>query len=256
MRLLWFTSRVLNSAGSTWWLEIYSVFAFHKWFRIMTGWRALERSERETILILFSCWLVLSGQLPPYPTLLRKRPSSHGEVVGSPWHHSRNFITNSALRGQEWWGRLRVKIPQEFLCDMCNLFKIKTESCVMPLLHHAAAGHILFLIDDAQCVGGREWEGGIWISSWIHHLSTLLLSPSLIPGDGEAAGGWEWNDDESGRSGEAAPSERQGPASDTGKLAAVVMQYSSACVASERLPFTSLCVAGDHFQMHVSKLLW
>lgn len=52
-----------------------------------------------------------------------------------------------------------MKIPYEFLCNMCNLFKIKTESCVMLLLHHAA-GHIIFLIDDAHCVGKRVGGSG------------------------------------------------------------------------------------------------
>lgn len=37
---------------------------------------------------------------------------------------------------------------EEFLC---NMFKIKTKSCVMLLLRHAA-GYILFHIDDAVCV--------------------------------------------------------------------------------------------------------
>lgn len=60
-----------------------------------------------------------------------------------------------------------MKNPGEFLCNMCNLFKIKTKSCVMLLLRHTA-GYILFLIDDAQ----RQWEGVelgkmpvLWINS-------------------------------------------------------------------------------------------
>lgn len=72
MRLLWFTSYVLKSAVSTWQLEIYSVFALHKWFRIIIGWGMLENGVHETILLLFSCWLGLAGLLPLYPTLLCK----------------------------------------------------------------------------------------------------------------------------------------------------------------------------------------
>lgn len=48
-------------------------------------------------------------------------------------------------------------------------------------------GHILFHIDDAQLLG-REWEGAslgkmpkLWINSYNHHLSSLLLSLCIIP---------------------------------------------------------------------------
>lgn len=64
-------------------------------------------------------------------------------------------------------GWIRVKIPCEFLCNMCNLlFKIKTKSCVMLLLRHAA-GYILFLIDDAQCIG-EGVELGMMPELWIN----------------------------------------------------------------------------------------
>lgn len=72
MRLLWFTSYVLNLSVSTWQLEFHSVFAFHKWLRIITGWKMLENIVCVTILILFSHWLIISGHLPLHPTLLCK----------------------------------------------------------------------------------------------------------------------------------------------------------------------------------------
>lgn len=72
MRLLWFASYVLNSAVSTRQSEISSVFAFHKWCRIIIGWRMLENTVCETVLLLFLCWPSHSAQLPLYPTLLCK----------------------------------------------------------------------------------------------------------------------------------------------------------------------------------------
>lgn len=148
-----------------------------------------------------------------------------------------------------------MKIPQEFLCSMCNLFKIKTKSCVMPLLHHAAAGYILFLSDDAQCVeggGGRECYGSILGFTTSHLCCCLRLLSQVTEKLLEVE------------------NETMMKVADLEKLLLqkdkdlqvirvswlpVMMQYSSACIASERLPFTSLCAGGDHFQMHVSKLL-
>lgn len=72
---------------------------------------------------------------------------------------------------------------------MCNLLKIKTESCVMLLLRHS---HLLMMMHSSE---GREMELGEMPVMGID----LFTSPPLIsasarlclPGNGEAAGGGE-----------------------------------------------------------------
>lgn len=89
-----------------------------------------------------------------------------------------------------------MKIPCESQCNMCNLFKSKSKSCVMLLLRHAAAQYIIFLTDDAQCIG-KSRERGVDLGK-MPVLDQFLNSPPLIslplsssssPGDGEASGG-------------------------------------------------------------------
>lgn len=99
-----------------------------------------------------------------------QRPSSHGKVVGSPWHHSWNLKTNSALRGQKWWGRKRVKILSEFLSKMCNVkSKLRAVSCYCCIMLLAVSYFLVMM----QCMGRRDGEvelgkmPTVWINSFL-----------------------------------------------------------------------------------------
>lgn len=91
------------------------------------------------------------------------------KVVGSPWHHWRNFITNSPLRGQEWRGRLRVKNSYTAFV-ICLETKQNAVSC--SAASSCRSTTLKFLIDDAHHQGGR---GRQWIDSWFLHLSSLFV---------------------------------------------------------------------------------
>lgn len=87
-------------------------------------------------------------------------------------------------------------------------------------------------------------EGG---SGSICEFTISHLCLSSLSGDWEAAGGREWDDDESSRPGEAAPPQRQGAANHTGELAAVD-------VAEEGVASPHCVCSRDCFQMHAEKL--
>lgn len=76
-----------------------------------------------------------------------------------------------------------MKIPCAFLRNMCNVFKIKTKSCVTLLLRHAD-GYISFLIDGAHTVyrggSGREWNWERCPCCGSILLSSLLVSLPLL----------------------------------------------------------------------------
>lgn len=77
-----------------------------------------------------------------------------------------------------------VKIPCEFLCNMCSLFKFKSKSCVMLLRRHPD-GYILFLIGDAQCIEERVGGSGTGkdahaVDQFSSHLCVYLCPLSQV----------------------------------------------------------------------------
>lgn len=112
--------------------------------------------------------------------------------------------------------------------------------CHAPQHRPAEARHSNFLLM-MHIIGEGEGGSGSILDFSIFPLS----SPS---GDREAAGGWEWDNDESRWSGEAAPPQRQGAASHSGELVAVD-------VAEEGFATPQWRCSRDCFQMHTAKSL-
>ena len=139
----------------------------------MTGWRTLENTAPNKLNIVLVVGSFFLGSCLRVPRRSAKDPL-HIERSWAALTSLEEFHNKLCSQGS---GMMGVDEGEGFLG---NMFKIKTKSCVMLLLRHAA-GHLLSLIDDALCVGEGVELGKMPAALQIDssHLSAVVLSPQV-----------------------------------------------------------------------------